>query len=52
MLQFEEIKEDTVDGIKIETIGDSKISIPKSYILIYNDDKLTEKFIPEMGEAK
>jgi hypothetical protein len=50
MLQFEEIKEDTMDSIKIEPIGDGEIPIPKSYILIYNDDELTEKSIPEIWE--
>lgn len=48
MLQFEEIKEDAMDDIKIEPIGDSEISIPKSFILVYSDDELTEKFIPEI----
>ncbi len=50
MLQFEEIKEDTMDDIKIEPIGDSEIPIPKSYILIYTDDELTEKSIPKIWE--
>lgn len=50
MLQFEEIKEDNMGNIKIEPKGDSEISIPKNYILIYSDDELTEKFIPEMWE--
>lgn len=48
MLQFEEIKEDTMDSINIEPIGDSEISIPKNFILVYTDDELTEKFIPEI----
>lgn len=38
MLQFEEIKEDNMGNIKIEPKGDSEISIPKNYILIYSDD--------------
>jgi hypothetical protein len=48
MLQFDEIKEDIMDDRKIEHTGDSKIAIPKSFILVYTDDELTEESIPEI----
>ena len=47
MLQFEEIKEDTED-VKIEDTGDKETSLPKSFILVYTDDELTEGAIPEL----
>jgi len=47
MLQFEEIKEDTED-VKIEDTGDKETSLPKSFILVYTDDELTEGYIPEL----
>lgn len=50
MLQFKEIKEDKMDDIKIESIGDDQLSIPKSFILIYTDNELSEESIPEMWE--
>ncbi|MGF7118639.1 hypothetical protein [Methanobacterium oryzae] len=50
MLQFEEIKEVNMDGINIEPIEDSEISIPRSFTLVYTDDELTEKVIPEVWE--
>lgn len=49
MLQFEQIKEDT-DDINIENTGDKETSIPKSFILIYTDNELTEEAIPEIWE--
>ena len=48
MLQFEQIKEDIMDDIKLENNRDSEITISKSFILLYTDDKLTEKSIPEI----
>ena len=47
MLQFEQIKEDT-DDINIEDSGDKETPIPKSFILIYTDNELTEDAIPEI----
>ena len=47
MLQFEQIKEDT-DDINIENIGDKEIPTPKSFILTYIDNELTEEAIPEI----
>ena len=44
MLQFEQIKEDTDDI----NIGNKEIPIPKSFILTYTDDELTEDAIPEI----
>ena len=46
MLQFEQIKEDK--DINIENIKDKEISVPKSFILTYTDDELTEEAIPEI----
>ncbi|MGF7118476.1 hypothetical protein [Methanobacterium oryzae] len=48
MLQFEEIKDETMGDMNMEYIGDKEVPIPKSFILNYTDDELTEKFIPEM----
>ncbi len=50
MLQFEEIKDDIMDDIKIKPIGENEISVPKNFILVYTDDELTEKAIPEIWE--
>ena len=50
MLQFEEIKEDTVDNVTVGSIGEKEISVPKNFILVYTDDELTEKAIPEIWE--
>ena len=36
--------------IKIGNIGDSEIAIPKSFILVYTDEELTEEPIPEIWE--
>ncbi len=49
MLQFEQIKEDK-DDINIENIKNKEIPIPKSFILTYTDDELTEEAIPEIWE--
>ncbi len=50
MLQFEEIKEDIMDKHTVESIGETEISVPKSFILAYTDNELTEKDIPEIWE--
>ncbi|WP_414468675.1 hypothetical protein [Methanobacterium sp. ACI-7] len=50
MLQFEQIKEETMDDIKIEPIGDKEVALPKSFILIYTDDELIEEAIPEVWD--
>ena len=47
MLQFEQIKEDT-DDITTENMGDKENPIPKSFILTYTDNELTEEAIPEI----
>lgn len=49
MLQFGQIKED-MDDINVENISDGEIAIPKSFILVYTDDELTEESIPEIWE--
>lgn len=48
MLQFEEIKDENMGDVNKEYVRDKEVPIPKSFILTYADDELTEKFIPEM----
>ena len=43
MLKFEQVEEDD-----IENTGDKESSAPKCFVLIYTDDELTEKSVPEI----